>query len=109
MGLIGGLGVRSFDVRSSKFWFSCGLISQILCSKLREVCRIHFHLVAPHKSSMVLSYDQKKDLIGVLGGLDVRSSSFPGNFVRKIDRQLPGKQAKTVQNVPLKLLPKNRK
>ena len=33
----------------SKFWFR----------KVREVCRIHFQLVAPLKTSMVPSYDQK--------------------------------------------------
>ena len=27
--------------------------------KLREVCRKHFHLVAPPKTSVVTSYDQK--------------------------------------------------
>ena len=28
--------------------------------KLREVCRKHFHQVAPPKTSMVTSYDQKQ-------------------------------------------------
>ena len=28
--------------------------------KLREVCRKHFHLVAPPKTSVVTSYDQKQ-------------------------------------------------
>ena len=36
-------------VWSRTFWFR----------KLREVCRIHFHLVAPPKTAVVPSYDQK--------------------------------------------------
>ena len=45
---------------SNALWISLTVWSwTIWCRKVREVCRIHFHLVAPLKTSVVTSSDQK--------------------------------------------------
>ena len=87
------------------FWFR----------KVREVCRIHFHLVAPHKSFMGPSYDQKTEISflgmvsliflpdwlvyllfpiyreelqgGVLDLFDLFSEQFSDNFPDEISRK----------------------
>ena len=58
--------------------------------KLREVCRKHFHLVAPPKTSVVTSYDQKTTpgVLVVLVVLEVPDSLAPKfGFCEKFHRQ----------------------
>ena len=50
-------------IMTSKFCFLRGLISKKWFRKVREVCRIHFHPVAPKKTAVVPSYDQKTEKV----------------------------------------------
>ena len=50
----------------SKFWsvnfgFPAVSFRTFWFRKVREVCRIHFHLVAPPETAVVPSYDQKTE------------------------------------------------
>ena len=53
--------------------------------------------------------DPKNGLIQGVRRVEGVTGSFPRNFVRKIDRKLPGEQVEKLQKPSLKLLPKNRK
>ena len=80
--------------------------------KLREVCRKHFHLVAPPKTSVVTSYDQKtkthsgdSDGTGVFGGFlgSGRFLALKFGFYKKFHRQnwleIVGKQKYDLNSV----------
>ena len=47
------------DVDISFFRFFLDMLRPARFRKLREACRIHFHVVAPLKKLVVTSYDQK--------------------------------------------------
>ena len=47
------------NLNSKKLGLPAPRFLKFYAQKLREVCRIHFHLVAPPKTSVVTSYDQK--------------------------------------------------
>ena len=54
---------RNFEIPFFSFFLE--ILTPERFKKLREACRIHFHLVAPLKTVMVTSYDQKTRMLTI--------------------------------------------